>query len=241
MDKLNAIIVDDERPARKELMFLLKDFPEITIVGEADNIADAVLQINENKPDIVFLDIQLAGENGFELLEKVTIDFKVIFVTAFDEYAIKAFEVNATDYLLKPVDPARLKKSLIRILESPDKKRSNAKKFDYNDSIYVKLNNCTAKFLEISSIIVITSVGNYTKLETTDGNSYIILKTMKQWEDELPGSFFVRTSRSSIINIKYIIKIDNYMKSHHKVYLKNIEESFEISRNCFKNLKMVKK
>ncbi len=122
MDKLNAIIVDDERPARKELMFLLKDFPEITIVGEADNIADAVLQINENKPDIVFLDIQLAGENGFELLEKVTIDFKVIFVTAFDEYAIKAFEVNATDYLLKPVDPARLKKSLIRILEALIKK-----------------------------------------------------------------------------------------------------------------------
>lgn len=241
MDTINTIIIDDERPARKELLFLLKAFPEIIVVGEADNIDEASLLINKHKPEIVFLDIQLAGENGFELLEKVVVNFKIIFVTAFDDFAIKAFDVNATDYLLKPVDPARLEKALKRVLESSDKKSPIVKKFDYNDSIYVKLNNSTAKFLEINSIIVITSVGNYTKLETRDGSNYIILKTMKQWEEELPANFFVRASRSSIINIKYIIKIENYKKSHHKIFLKNIEESFEISRNCFQNFKNVNK
>lgn len=239
MNSINALIIDDERPARKELLFLLKAFPEITVVGEADNIADASSLIIKQKPDIVFLDIQLAGENGFDLLLKTPLTFKVIFVTAFNEYAIRAFEVNATDYLLKPVDPARLELSLKRILENTDNNCSVTKRFDYNDSIYLKLNNHTAKFIEISSIIVITSVGNYTKLETTDGNHYLVLKTMKQWEEELPSAYFVRIHRSNIVNIKFINKIDNYSKTYHRVFMKNIKEPIEISRNCLKNLKRV--
>ncbi|MCK9206405.1 MAG: response regulator transcription factor [Salinivirgaceae bacterium] len=239
MNSLNALIIDDERPARKELLFLLKTFPEITVVGEADNIADASALIVKQKPDIVFLDIQLAGENGFDLLSKIPLTFKVIFVTAFNEYAIRAFEVNATDYLLKPVDPARLELSLKRILENTDNNRSASKKFDYSDSIYLKLNNHTAKFIEISSIIIITSVGNYTKLETIDGNNYIVLKTMKQWEDELPLAYFVRIHRSNIANIKFINKIENYSKTYHRAFMVGIKEPMEISRNCLKNLKRV--
>ena len=111
MSVIRSIIIDDERPARKELIFLLKDFPEVEVVGEADNIADAIKLINQIKPELVFLDIQLSGENGFDLLEKVCVDFNIVFVTAFDEFAIKAFEVNASDYLLKPVDPERLDKT----------------------------------------------------------------------------------------------------------------------------------
>lgn len=239
MSNINAIIVDDERPARKELIFLLQDFPEIKILGEADSITSAIELIQSMKPDLVFLDIQLSGENGFDLLNKIPVNFNVIFVTAYDEFAIKAFDVNASDYLLKPVDPKRLEVSLKRILEPPENKPPAKKVFNYADSIYVKQNNCTARFIEIQSIIVITSVGNHSKIETLDGNSYIILKTLKCWEAELPNTHFSRIHRSTIVNIKHIIHINSYSKSHHQVYMKGIESPFEVSRNCFKNLKKV--
>jgi two-component system LytT family response regulator len=241
MSKINVIIIDDERPARKELTFLLKDFPEIVIQGEADSITKAIELIATQKPDLVFLDIQLSGENGFDLLKKIPIDFKVIFVTAYDEFAIKAFDVNASDYLLKPVDPKRLELALNRIIDVPTNTPCAENKFEYDDSMYVKQNNCTARFIEIKSIIAITSVGNHSKLETLDGNSYVILKTLKCWEAELPETFFSRIHRSTIVNIKHIININNYSKSHHQVYMKGIEDPFEVSRNCFKNLKQAHK
>lgn len=236
MNQKSAVIVDDERPARKELTFLLKSFPEITVVGEADSIESAVAVIVRTKPDIVFLDIQLAGENGFDLLQRIAVNFKIVFVTAYDEYAIKAFDVNASDYLLKPVDPARLAKSLNRIF-GQDVSNTEVKRFDYNDSIYLKLNNHSAKFVELSTISTITSVGNYSKLVTVDGNKYHVLKTLKQWEKELPLTCFVRLHRSTIVNIKHIVKIENHSKIYNRAYLKNSETPIEISRNCFKNLK----
>ena len=238
MGEINAIIIDDERPARKELLFLLKDHPEITIVGEADNLKDAVALVQLKKPELVFLDIQLTGENGFDLLKKVCVDFKIIFVTAYDEFAIKAFDVNASDYLLKPVDPKRLKLALTRIFEEPYNNESSKKKFNYNDSIFLKQNNCTARFVVINTICAITSVGNHSKILTLDGTSYIILKTLKQWEAELPDAFFIRIHRSTIVNLKSILKIDTSSKTRNQVFLRNIEEPFEVSRNCFKELKM---
>jgi len=237
MNNLNVIIVDDERPARKELFFLLKDKTEITVVGEADNIQDAISLIRDKKPDLVFLDIQLAGENGFDLLQKVEVNFKVIFVTAYEEFAIRAFDVNASDYLLKPVDPARLELSLKRISSSSVSNDVETKKFDYTDSIYVKLNNSSARFVEINKIIAITSIGNHSKLKTPDGNSYLILKTLKQWEIELPPAFFIRIHRSTIVNLKFIINVENYSKTYHQVRMKHIETPYEVSRNCLKNLK----
>ena len=236
MSVIRSIIIDDERPARKELIFLLKDIPEVEVVGEADNIADAIKLINQFKPELVFLDIQLSGENGFDLLEKVCVDFNIVFVTAYDEFAIKAFEVNASDYLLKPVDPERLDKTLRRIQGMSTGSNSAPKKFSYQDSIYLKQNNCTSRFVEIRTIIAITSVGNHSKILTLSGNRYIILKTLKQWEEELPDPF-IRVHRSTIVNVKHITKIDNYSKGRHRVFLNQIEVSFEVSRNCFRDLK----
>jgi len=241
MKEITAIIVDDERPARKELIFLLKDIPGIIVQADVDNIRDAITLINSEKPDLVFLDIQLAGENGFDLLKKIPVNFKVIFVTAFDEYAIKAFEVNATDYLLKPVDPKRLEIALKRIMEETPNNNVEPKKFDYNDPIYVKQNNCTARFIEINSIIAISSIGNHSKIETLDGNTYIILKTLKQWEAELPEAFFIRIHRATIVNLKFINKVETYSKAYHQVLMKHIETPFEVSRNCYKNLKKANK
>ena len=237
MDQLSAIIIDDERPARRELAFLLEEFRDITVLGDADNISDSIKLINELKPDLVFLDIQLSGENGFDLLNQVCVDFKVIFVTAYDEYAIKAFNVNASDYLLKPVDPKRLKIALDRVWDKDKTEKPKASKFNYDDSIYLRQNNCTTRFVEINSITSITSVANHSRITTLDGNNYMILKTLKQWESELPSDFFIRIHRSSILNIKHITKIDNYSKTHHRAFVKQIETPFEISRNAYRNLK----
>ncbi len=236
MRVLNSIIIDDERPARKELVFLLKDIPEVEVIGEADSIEKAIELIKQLKPDLVFLDIQLSGENGFDLLEKVCIDFKIVFVSAYDQYAIKAFEVNASDYLLKPVDPGRLEKTIERILGRTASHSPALKRYNYQDSIYLKQSNCTARFVEINSIIAIVSIGNHSRISTLGGHRYIILKTLKQWELELPDSF-IRVHRSTIVNLKQITRIDNYSKGRHKVFLNQIDLPFEVSRNCFKELK----
>lgn len=118
MNKINIIIIDDERLARKELIFLLKDIPNVVVLGEAKNIKDAIELIAAKKPDLLLLDIQLSGENGFDLLRRIPKDIKVIFITAHDQYALKAFEVNAKDYLLKPVEPKRLEIALKRIMNA---------------------------------------------------------------------------------------------------------------------------
>ena len=121
---MKALIVDDERLARKELNTLLNDFPEIEIIGEAVNADDAIEQIREKKPDLLFLDIQMPGKNGFELLENLDAVPKVIFTTAYDEYALKAFEVNALDYLLKPIRKDRLTDSIQKILSLSEEQKS---------------------------------------------------------------------------------------------------------------------
>ncbi|MCK9422061.1 MAG: response regulator transcription factor [Bacteroidales bacterium] len=239
MKQVHAIIVDDERPARKELMFLLKAFPEIEVIGESDNINGAVDLIQNRKPDVVFLDIQLAGENGFELLEKVSDDFKLIFVTAYDEYAIRAFEVNATDYLLKPVDPERLEISIKRITGKPVNSQPKRKSFEYSDLIYVKLSNNFSRFIKLNSVIAFISLGNYTKILAGDGKTYIVLKTLKQWEEELPQKHFLRIHRCSVINLEYIQKIEKYSRSCHRVHMLNLHDPIEVSRSCASKLKSI--
>ena len=237
MRREKVLIVDDERAARNELIFLLKSFPEIDVIGEADNIDSAISIITNRRPDIVFLDIQLTGEDGFDLLKRVAVNFKVIFVTAFNNYAIRAFEVNAADYLLKPVDPARLELSLNKLLKKSDSNLPERKKFNYNDTIFLKLNNHTAKFVELSTISVITSIGNYSRLVTADGQNFMVLKTLKQWEEDLPVNYFIRIHRSTIINIKFVTKIETYSKTYHRAYLQNIRVPFDISRDYFKNIR----
>lgn len=237
MNRKKVLIVDDERSARNELILLLKPFSEIKIVGEADNIDNAVSLIIKEKPDIVFLDVQLTGENGFDLLNRVAVDFKVIFVTAYNEYAVRAFDVNAADYLLKPVDPARLELSIKKISNKSESDHSGSKKFDYSDSVYIRLNNHTARFVALNTIVVITSVGNYSKLKTADANHYLVLKTLNQWEKDLPHEYFIRIHRATIVNLKYITRIETYSDIYHRAYLHKIEEPFDISRDNFKKIK----
>jgi len=241
MKLATAIIVDDERPARRELAYLLKVFPEIEIIGESDDISGAVDLIQKGKPDIVFLDIQLAGENGFELLERANGNFKVIFITAYDEYAIRAFEVNAADYLLKPVDPARLELSVRRIFGESELPVPKTSGFKYNDLLYVKQSNNTAKFIKLDSVVAIHPVGNYSKLVTKDGNGYLVLKTLKQWEEELPEKHFIRIHRSGIINLEFINKFEKYSGNSYRIHMLSIKEPLEVSRSSASKLKNLRR
>ena len=122
---MKAIIIDDERLARQELKSLLSEYPEIEIIGESSNAEDAIKQIEEKEPDLIFLDIQMPGKNGFEMLQELDKVPKVIFVTAYDEYALNAFEVNALDYLLKPVQTKRLDSTLQKLLNSKGGRKEN--------------------------------------------------------------------------------------------------------------------
>ncbi len=237
MKNVKAIIVDDERLARVNLRKLLESHPEIEIAGEASSCATALELIRQHKPGLVFLDIQLNGETGFDLLEMNDSPVEIIFVTAYDDYAIRAFEVNAADYLLKPVSPERLKNSLDRILTSKTTTDKPVKVFNYDDSIYVRFTNSRSAFLKISSITHISPVGNYSRIDCADGRHCLVLKTMKQWEEELPANHFIRIHRSSIINIGHVERIEKKPDASQVVYLKNMANPLEISRRFAARLK----
>ena len=239
MTNLKAIIVDDERLARLNLKKLLEPYPEIEIVGAAGSCESALELIKLYNPQLIFLDIQLSGETGFDLLEMVECPIDTIFVTAYDEYAIRAFEVNAIDYLLKPVNPERLRLSIDRIIKRDNSQKNSAKNYEYSDSIYVRLNNYASRFIKISSITFIEPVGNYSKIVTIEGKHCLVLKTLKQWQEELPDKNFVRIHRSSIVNKEHIDHIEKKSNTQHMAFLKNIVEPLEVSRRYARKLKVL--
>jgi two-component system LytT family response regulator len=226
MKQYRALIIDDERYAREELKILLKDFKDIEIVGEADGIENSISEIKIKNPDIIFLDIQLGKDTGFDLLEKVHGDFKTIFVTAYNDFAIKAFEVNALDYLLKPVNPDRLNLTLDRIRNNIS---DTPKNLDYDDSIYVK-SNSSSMFVRINDVTCICAEGDYTSIFTNYGKRHVVLETLKNWENRLPRKHFCKVHRSAIINQNYIEKIVNLENKTSRVYLNHREEPIEMSR-----------
>ncbi len=235
--KLTAIIVDDERLARRELRSLLAEFTEISIIGEAENLADTVNLIQLQKPEVVFLDIQLSNENGFELLEKVEKDFKLIFVTAFDEFAIRAFEINALDYLLKPVNPERLAKTLERLLETVEKSETPFRKLEYEDRLFIEIGE-RSKFLKISSIKCISADGDYTRVFTDDGKKHLVTKPLKEWEDRLPEKYFVRIHRSTIVNLEFIEKVETWFSRSYQIHIRQMKEPLSVSRRYASQLKL---
>jgi len=231
----NALIVDDERLARQDLKDLLKDCENVRVVGEADSVATAVKAINELCPDVIFLDIQMPGESGFELLEKTQVTSRIIFVTAYDEYAIRAFEINALDYLLKPVSPERLKRALERLDTEENSDISKMAKLQNEDHLFLLFNN-QFKFILVKMILSITAAGDYSEISLSDGNKGLVQKSMKEWEDRLPENF-CRIHRSNIINLDYIDHLEEWFNYSYQVYLKGIKEPFVMSRRFAVKLK----
>ncbi len=239
MDKIKALVVDDERLARKGLIDQLNLVEKVEVVGEADGVPAALVSIKSLKPDVVFLDIQMPGQTGFDLVEQLE-DYngKIIFVTAYDDYAIRAFEINALDYLMKPVNKERLEKALERLAAPP---KTNAKdkvteKLNYDDQLFTTVGS-KMQFLKINQIILIQSDGDYTDVNLSNGSHGLVNKTMKEWEERLPENHFVRVHRTSIINTEYIENIEKWFNYSYRVNMKGIEEPVVISRRYAKKLK----
>ena len=235
--KYKVLVVDDERLARKDLLNMLSSFPEIEPVGEAEDVPSALKAIEELKPDIVFLDIQMPGQTGFDLVEQVDFPGRIVFVTAYDEYALRAFEINALDYLMKPVTTDRLKKSLERIEKEVDEKTVKPEDaLRYDDRLFTTVGT-KVQFLKIDSIVLIQSEGDYTYVTTNANVKGLITKTMKEWEERLPERHFIRVHRNSIINTEYIEDMEKWFNYSYRVKMKGIEEPVVISRRYAKKLK----
>ena len=234
--KYRALIVDDENLARKDLISILEEFKHIEPVAEANSITGAKDAIEKLNPNLIFLDIKMPGESGFDLLEYISDNTYIVFVTAFDEYAIRAFEVNALDYLLKPVTKDRLELTLEKLEENEEKKQEELKDLDFDDQIFLKLNN-KYHFLKINTIIQITSEGDYSKVQTKNGNISLTTKSMKEWESRLPINHFIRIHRSTIINTDAVDRIEPWYNNAHRVYLKGLQKPVIMSRRYFVKIK----
>lgn len=233
--KYKAIIIDDERLARREMRRLLTEFDEIAVAGEAENLAGAAKLIEAEKPDIVFLDIQLSGESGFDLLDRVDQDFKLIFVTAFDAYAVRAFEVNAIDYLLKPVNPERLARAIERLGEDTAAPRP-ANPLEFDDRIFLELGP-RSLFLKVCDISHIIAAGDYSEVFTADGRKFLIEKPLREWEERLPEKHFLRIHRQAIVCLEQVEHLEPWFNRTFQVRLKTSKEPLAVSRRYAVKLK----
>lgn len=263
--------MDDERLARFEMSQLLAEFADrVTIVGEVASKREAVDFIisppNNVRPDVVFLDINMPHGSGFEVLEEIDYDgaqpIHIVFVTAYDEYAVRAFTVNALDYVLKPVDPDRLERTIERLWKAVQKAKAREKvslelqtlaetalaetvhpeqaisKLTLDDYVFVTIGR-QRRFVSVREIVCITANDNYTDLWLPDGKRSMLLRTMNEWEEMLPEPDFLRIHRATIINRFYVdaSRPVESTGSGSLVFLRDIAEPFAVSRRSYTKLK----
>ena len=220
---MRALLVDDERLARAELTRLLDKFPEIEIVSEASNGEEAIKLIEEHKPDLVFLDIQMPGMTGFEVLEHLHIVPNIIFVTAYDEYALKAFEVNALDYVLKPIELSRLEKAIEKVdSKNQEQDIHTNKELSHESQIFIK-DGEKCWFVKLDKVRMFESEGNYVRLYFDDSKP-MILKSLNNLEKRLNNKEFFRISRKYIINLSWVEKVEAWFNGGLRVTLKTGEK-----------------
>jgi two-component system LytT family response regulator len=242
--EFKILVADDEQPARKKVISFLKEYQKSVSIIEAENGKEAIDKIKSEKPDLVLLDIQMPGFDGFAVIQNVGTDVMppVVFITAFDQYAINAFEVNAIDYLLKPFDKERFKKSFDRALtqiSSRKKLKDNLKLLvneikkekKYLDRIIVNIGT-KYFFINVNEIIYISAEEKYIQLHTDKGK-FLIRETMKKTEESLDPQKFARIHRSYIVNIEQIKEMQPWSHGDYVVILKN-GEKLQMSRR-FKN------
>lgn len=225
---IKAVIVEDSRLARNELKELIKEHGNIELIGEAENVDNGITLIQEKRPDLLFLDINMPEKDGFQLLEELDEAPMVIFTTAFDEYAIKSFEYNALDYLLKPISPSRFASALEKItqrLQTQDEKPKT--KLADNSQIFIK-DGEQCWLVKIADITLFEIVGNYTRVHFK-GNKPLLYKSLNQIEEKLPEASFFRANRQQIINMNHIENVTPWFNSKLKLNLSNDLE-VEVSR-----------
>lgn len=228
---MRALIVDDERLARKELMKLLGEHPGIEVVGEAMNADEAYQMIHELNPDLLFLDIQMPDKTGFQLLEMLDSVPLVVFTTAYDEFALKAFEVNALDYLLKPIQADRLAETVAKLAEKERGKtgaiRNADKILGLEDQVFVK-DGDRCWFVSLSNVRMFESDGNYIKVYF-DNNRPMIHKSLNALDGKLDERAFFRASRKHIVNLSWVESIEPWFNGGLMVRLRG-GDKVEVSR-----------
>lgn len=230
---MRVLIIDDERLARRELRTLLKEFPQVEIVGECSNAEEGIAQIKALSPELVFLDIQMPDKNGFEMLQELEHVPQVIFVTAYDEHAMRAFEVNALDYLLKPVEENRLAEALDKIskripgstAEAPFEHPSH--KLGPEDQIFLK-DGEKCWFVTLKEVRMFESEGNYVRVFFKDSKP-LILRSLNALEERLDERTFFRANRKYIVNMRWIDQIESWFNGGLRLTLKD-ETTVEVSR-----------
>lgn len=225
---MKVLIIDDERLARKELATLLGRYDSIEIVGEAANADEAEALIAEKRPDLLFLDINMPGRSGFDLLENLEQAPQVVFVTAYDEHALKAFEVNALDYLLKPIDPERLDAAVNKLqaanAEDGVMRREMLRE---DDQVFLK-DGEKCWFVTLKDVRYFESEGNYVRVRFND-HKPLVLRSLNKLEEKLDPTVFFRTNRKHIVNLRWIESIEPWFSGGLIMKLKS-GESLEVSR-----------
>ncbi|WP_321370267.1 LytTR family DNA-binding domain-containing protein [uncultured Draconibacterium sp.] len=211
---IKSIIVDDEKHGRENLAGLLQSHcPEVVVAGEANSVTSAIQLIKDEKPQLVFLDIEMPGENGFQLLEHFAdINFEVIFVTAYDNYAIKAIRFSAADYILKPINYNELKAAVEKVVQRIYKKEENRQIRELNRNILQPDNpriglptNDRIEFVEVKNIVHCKGESNYTHIYLQEKKHLLVAKTLVEFEDLLKEYSFVRTHKSHLVNLKHVV------------------------------------
>ena len=240
---LNAVIVDDERLARRRLRELLSAHPEIVIVAEAEDAAGAVGVVERWRPDVLFLDIELASDSGIDLPEKLTHAPVVVFVTAYDTFAVRAFAVRAFDYLLKPVHPARLAQTVRLLLEQlpsgrghpplgafPEKSVAMSERVPLKDGGMLRI-------VEVSRIAAILAVGAYTRVLLRDLPPMLVLRGISDWERILPAEFFKRIDRSLMVQLTLVQEFKTVSRDEGWLTLHGVAERLAIGRSAVQRLR----
>ena len=231
MKKIKTVIVEDSRLARNELKELIKNHPEIHLIGEAENVDEGVELIEDVRPDLLFLDINMPEKDGFELLEMLDEVPITVFTTAYDEYAIKSFEYNALDYLLKPINEKRFALAMDKVkskLESAEESDvASIKRLTGNSQIFIK-DGEKCWLVKIGDISLLEIVGNYTRVFFQDQNP-LLYKSLNQVEEKIPEKYFFRANRQQIINTNFIQNVVPWFNGKLKLTMKNGEE-VEVSR-----------
>lgn len=228
-----ALIIDDERLARNELKKLLADFEEINVIGEAANAKEGLEKIESLMPDLIFLDIQMPGKTGFDMLQELDRAPHVIFTTAYDEFALKAFEVNALDYLMKPIEPQRLSDAVQKLKAAEEKETAAALAgvhrgmLSEGDQVFVK-DGERCWFVKLSEVRLFESAGNYAKV-FFGPNKPLILKSLNALEERLDDKVFFRANRKHIINLRMIDKVEPFFNGGLLLDLKG-GDKIEVSR-----------
>jgi two-component system LytT family response regulator len=220
MDTLKAIVVEDEERSRQTLINMVNSFCEgVSIIAECENVETAVQEIKSKKPDLVFLDIELPGQNGFELLDYFQeVPFEIIFTTAYNHFAIKAFKLSAIDYLLKPIDLDELRPAIDRAKEKLLIKKDSQKFQVLKDTIqnvFEKVSLPTMDgliFVDMEDIVRCEAQNNYTMFYLENGETHLVSKTLKYYEEILNEFNFFRINRTDIINLKFVKKMQKGRK-----------------------------